>query len=194
MSLLPQQILPVTEPLANVDANGQIIISKNWWLLIYALCGQVLGTPGSSSGSGGVPADALLDFTQSDLDAVDSDATSLRKPIQNLQVQVEDYVPYAAQIPAIGKNTVLAQNAILPDPTPVAQPALVVTPGASPYSFVAPFNGQVAVTGGTVSAIALSRQGTTVATGLTLGTFMVSRGDSLVITYSGVPTVTFLPT
>lgn len=57
MSLLPQTILPATEPIGKANADGTVAITKNWWLLIYNLCQQVLGT-GTDSG-GGVESIAL---------------------------------------------------------------------------------------------------------------------------------------
>jgi hypothetical protein len=59
MSLLPSQILPMNEPLGQADAQGNIIINKNWWLLIYNLCQSTLGS--GSGGSGDVAgSEALL--------------------------------------------------------------------------------------------------------------------------------------
>ncbi len=87
-------------------------------------------------------------------------------------------------------------------PHPVAQPAQVVTVTASPFTYTAPFDGAVTVTGpmesstsATAPSIVLSRQGTAVNTGLLNGTVSVRRGDQIILTYvnSVAPTVTFLP-
>jgi hypothetical protein len=48
MSLLPGQILPPTAPLGTVNADGQIIIEKNWWLLLYNMCQQILAGSGAT--------------------------------------------------------------------------------------------------------------------------------------------------
>lgn len=70
-----------------------------------------------------------------------------------------------------------------------------VTPGASPYTYSSPRGGFVIVSGGTVSAIDWSRDGTTFfTTGQTAGCFPLSSQDFLKITYTVVPTVTFVPT
>ena len=76
---------------------------------------------------------------------------------------------------------------------PVGAPISIV-PGVSPFSYVAPVGGTVIVTGGTVSKIEVSRDGVTFfVTGQTSGMFPLSMGDTLRVTYSVVPTATFLP-
>lgn len=70
----------------------------------------------------------------------------------------------------------------------------VQTLTGSPFSFVAYTPGTVFVVGGTVSAIAILRGTATVATGMTSGMFTLGQGDTLRITYTVAPTVTFLPT
>jgi hypothetical protein len=76
-------------------------------------------------------------------------------------------------------------------PWPAAPEGIVV--GASPFSFSPGFDGFAIVTGGTVSSITLSRDGgaTIFPTGLLIGVFPLSLSDTLIITYSVVPTVTF---
>lgn len=70
-----------------------------------------------------------------------------------------------------------------------------VTVGASPYTYSAPRGGFVIVSGGTVSVIAFSRDGTNFyTTGQTAGCFPISAADFLKITYTVLPTVTFVPT
>lgn len=69
-----------------------------------------------------------------------------------------------------------------------------VTPGISPYSFVAPAGGTLIVNGGSVSQTQYSRDGLTFyTTGQTNGIFPLSQGDVLLITYASVPTLTFVP-
>ena len=69
-----------------------------------------------------------------------------------------------------------------------------ISPIASPYSYQATQRGFVIVQGGTVSMVQWSRTtGTNRATGAIQGTFPLSAGDNLIITYSAVPTVTFVP-
>lgn len=70
-----------------------------------------------------------------------------------------------------------------------------ITVGASPYTYVAPRGGFVMVTGGTVTMIEWSRDGTTFYdTGETSGQFTVSAADQLRITHGGAPDALFVPT
>ena len=70
-----------------------------------------------------------------------------------------------------------------------------ITVGVSPYTYSALVRGSVIVSGGTVSAIAFSRDGTTFyTTGQTAGMFTLNAQDRLRVTYTGLPTMTFVPT
>lgn len=69
-----------------------------------------------------------------------------------------------------------------------------VTVAASPYIYSATKRGSMIVSGGTVSAIAFSRDGTSFyTTGLTAGMFPLNASDQLKVTYTVVPTMTFVP-
>lgn len=70
-------------------------------------------------------------------------------------------------------------------------PLISVTPGASPFSYPAPFSGDVVIDGGTVSAIAFSRDGTHFITYPT-GVVPVAEGDIVKVTYSAAPTMTMV--
>lgn len=195
MSLLPGTMLPQSDPFGIVkDASdqeiGKVTIDKNWWLLIYNLVKNTLGT------GQGLPADALIDLESADGDALDSDAVALRLPIANTSMfvmQPSDVVVSSSDLPDIARALLLAQDPLLPDSPAIAQPVAVISVGASPFTYKAPAAGSVAVTGGTVSIIAISRQGTSVTTGLTAGLISLSRFDSLVVTYTVAPTMTFIP-
>ncbi len=66
--------------------------------------------------------------------------------------------------------------------------------GASPALYTATIRGQAHIGGGTVSAVEFSRDGTTwYDTGIVEGFVEMDRTDSLRITYSVAPTVTFFP-
>jgi hypothetical protein len=67
-----------------------------------------------------------------------------------------------------------------------------ITVGASPFAYTAQNNGHVVVTGGTVSAISLTRVSVH-ATGLTAGLVPVGNKDVVTVTYSAAPTMTFIP-
>lgn len=72
---------------------------------------------------------------------------------------------------------------------------LAITPGASPYVYSAQVKGSVIVSGGTVSAIAFSRDGLTFySTGQISGMFLLNAQDRLRVTYTVLPTMTFVPT
>jgi len=189
MSLLPQQILPPGQPIGNVRPDGSVQIDKNWWLLLYNLCQSVLGTS-----TVGLPASALTELAAADSDAADTDAVSLVLPIANEQVQHSDPMVSDADIPSVYRSIMLALDPLVPDARPLAQPSAAITPTGSPFTYTVPFSGAVTVTGGVVSVISIKRQGATVATGVTVGVFPVSQNDQLVVTYTGAPTMVFLPT
>lgn len=75
---------------------------------------------------------------------------------------------------------------------PPASENSVVT-GTSPFTYTAARRGFLIVQGGTVSMVQWARGTTNHNTGQTQGTFPLSQGDSLVITYTGAPTLTFAP-
>lgn len=65
---------------------------------------------------------------------------------------------------------------------------------ASPFSYQAPLGGFIAVHGGTVVSIMLTRDGINVhGTGTTQGCVPMSKGDTAIITYSAPPTINFFP-
>lgn len=105
MSLLPGQIIPPSEPIGRVNENGDVVISKNWWLLLYNLCQQTLGN------GVGLPSDALIDIESTDIDAVNANTAALRAPIN--------------------VATLLATDNLLPDP-PVDSARLLLALAADP--------------------------------------------------------------
>jgi hypothetical protein len=42
MSLLPNQIIPQDVAFGKVNQDGSVTIAHDWWLLLYAICEQVL--------------------------------------------------------------------------------------------------------------------------------------------------------
>jgi hypothetical protein len=70
-----------------------------------------------------------------------------------------------------------------------ASPLIV---SASPFSFTAPNTGAVLVSGGAVSDIALGRNAVFTSIGVTAGAVPVSEGDVVRVTYTGLPTITFV--
>lgn len=79
-------------------------------------------------------------------------------------------------------------GALVAAPEPISPVAV----GASPTSFTASQNGSVVVSGGTISAVSLTRAGTAIAFGTTRS-IPVANGDIVTVTYSVTPTINFLP-
>lgn len=184
MSLLPGRILPQSESLGTVNADGTVTIDHNWWLLFYNLCLQVLGIS-----AGSIPADALIDLESVDIDAVGTDITAVQRSTWNALLASADHLMEVS--PDIAR--LLAQDTLLPDPIPQAQPVVTITVGGSPFTYTASFAGTVVVTGA-VTSLTFKRQGTSVALGLTDGVFPLSRADQLVVAYSSTtPVMTFIP-
>ena len=72
--------------------------------------------------------------------------------------------------------------------------ATSLTPGASPWAWAATAAGTLYVSGGTVSSIVQARPNSpSIPTGITNGPVAVRAGDSVTITYSTTPAVTFVP-
>ena len=68
-----------------------------------------------------------------------------------------------------------------------------LTVGASPYAYTAASRGSVAVSGGTVSALTITRGGVVVPTGEVAGMVPVMNGDIVTVTYTAAPTMNFIP-
>lgn len=69
-----------------------------------------------------------------------------------------------------------------------------VTVGVSPYTYLAERDGTLMVRGGTVSSIVYVRNTGTFNVGVVAGAIPILMADAVVITYTVLPTVTFLPT
>jgi hypothetical protein len=143
MSGLPSVIPPQSMPFGNDEKGNPQYLNINWYLFLYNLSVQVLGTGG---GGGNTPA--------SPYDALDA---------ANLFAQTAD-IPQAYR--GIENLAALLAQGPLPDPQPAAQPVQAVTPGASPFTYTALANGMLSVTGGAVSSVTIIRQGVSVATGI----------------------------
>jgi len=77
----------------------------------------------------------------------------------------------------------------------VPGPIRPVTVVESPFTYKAPYNGSLAISGGTVSAVTISRaRVSNVPLGLTSGCVAVAANDLVTIVYSAVPTINFIPT
>lgn len=186
-STLPGRIPPQTTPLVEQLPDGRFVADINWYLYFYNLGQQVLA--GSTGTVNYTPADLVA--IQDD-DVVSTDTAAFSRQIANALLQLPDQEVSPSQRDLT--NALLSALDGLPqDPVARAQPAVAVTVGASPFTFTATFNGTLAVSAGIVSAIALIRHGSTVATGVIAGMVPVSRLDQVQITYTTAPTVEFLP-
>lgn len=98
-------------------------------------------------------------------------------------------------VPFTDKNGKLTQvgSSFLNELVKPPGPASSVTVTGSPFTYDASTRGTLVVTGGTVSAIQLNRQGETYSFGVTSGLVPVGAEDAITITYTVAPTVTFIP-
>ena len=184
-TILPQQIPPQGTPF---DMKGDTYVALDWYLFFYNLALQTLSGQGGSS----VPTSQADIIDMVDLDADGTDTAVLPRRIVNAQALLPD-VDVGPSIQQVTNALVLASDGLLPDPEPQAQPAQSVTVGASPFTYTATANGCAFVSGGTVSAISITRHGTAVATGVTAGPVPLRWMDQMTVTYSAAPTVAFLP-
>lgn len=176
-ALLPQQIPPPNTPF--FAPNGDV--AKVWWLYLYNLGLQVLG-PASITAN----LEALGEF-ETDIPGVD--AIGYAQAIANLSVPPDADPGVSSQ--TVSMALLMAQDGLLQDPAPLAQPERAVTVGASPFTYTATFNGWMRITGGTVSNISLARTSSYTVTG---DVFPMSKGDQITVTYSGLPTMIFFTT
>lgn len=70
---------------------------------------------------------------------------------------------------------------------------VTVTTGASPYTYAATAVGHLVVDGGTVTALSLKRGTQSVSLPVSTPLVPMDNGDSLVITYTSAPTLTWIP-
>ena len=185
--LLPGQIPPQTIPLVEQSPTGEMIVDINWYLYFYNLGKNVLMGP-----SGFIPMSPSASISLINSDVVDSDAMQAPRQILNAMLLQADQ-DISPSLRDMQNALLLAQDSLLPDVTPAAQPVATITVGASPFTYTVQFNGSLSVSGGSVSAIAVIRQGVTVATGLTAGLVPLSRMDQIRITYTVAPVAVFLP-
>ena len=109
------------------------------------------------------------------------------------------YSPFSPNDGPPNAATVLAQHKywqqmaemVVNGTYPTLKP-LVITPGASPYTYAVRAPGTLMIAGGTVSAVSLVRAGVTVAMPIA-GPVAVIDGDAVTITYTVAPTVTLIP-
>ncbi len=92
MSLLPGQILPPSVPFGRINESGELLVDKNWWLFLYNISQNVLGT------SGGLSQAALQELADADSDAMDTDAVALRSDVRNALVLAQTALTAIEQV------------------------------------------------------------------------------------------------
>lgn len=148
MSLLPGTILFPSMPFARVELDeqgrvkdeGLCVIEMNWWLFLYNLSQQVLGTPGGGTTTG-LPASALIEIASIEADADDADAIAARNASAALALIAQEAI-----VPADGSDVsklksdaasamLLALDGLLPDSgapaAPTAKVGLTAVPGSA---------------------------------------------------------------
>src|SRR5579875_1414215 len=70
-----------------------------------------------------------------------------------------------------------------------------LTPNASPFTWTNALGVRVliVVSGGTVTAISITRLGISTSLGLTSGSFIIDPGDSITVTYTAAPSMVGIP-
>lgn len=174
-TIFPQKILPPTVAWGKTDKDGRVMIDKNWWLFLQNV-----------AASSGVGAATLSNTALQQLFGSDE---FLNDP--GVSPALGDLLPQDLVQPNPFNAAFLIDS--IPDAVSRAQPESAITVGASPFTYTAPFDGWVIVSGGTVSDISLLRKTTFYTTGETAGVFPVARLDQLKVTWTGSPTMTFFP-
>jgi len=184
-----------TAPL--VDEQGRV--TPGWYRFFTALAARTGGTKGRVTPVPTEPLTLLMSLlTQQDVENAGAQASLVLESEASAQASFVfpgDVVEAAPQFFAMDlaqKSSVSAL--LLLDGLSQPAPVDAITVGASPYVYVPSVAGACIVSGGTVSAIAISRDdGTTwLGTGLTSGVFPLERTDSIRVTYTVLPTMNFL--
>lgn len=95
------------------------------------------------------------------------------------------------------QQPVQAESFILDVTQPLSDKSMTlpeaVTVGASPYSYTANRDGYLAVTGGTVTKQEYGRTGVYTDVGLLTSMLPILQGDTMRVTHTATPTITFIP-
>jgi hypothetical protein len=181
VSVLPNRIVP--ESISFINKDGQN--NHDWWLFFYNIYQQVIGTGPSSS------PDIVVQLSEeTEIDASTVDQYSLIRRVANLERQVAEPEIFPSQLD-VTRALLLAQDPLLPDPPPRAQPVQIVGLTGSPMTWQTFQDGTV-VLSSPVSAVSVSRDNATYYA-TAIGSVPVSRLDYLKITYSGSPVIAFFP-
>lgn len=197
---------PITPPrVALVDPRTGLI-SREWYMFFLSLFRTSEGVVNEDISTS--TATSLTASLEAAVNQIAQDAqlqsTSVFEQIQPLvdalalQLQAQALSVTEQTRPAL--DDLAQQIGTLPRVDPVVSGRIIlpsgITPGASPYTYqnTNTYPADVIVNGGTVSAIAFSRDNTTFYTvGLTNGMFALSPYDFLRVTYTVAPTMTLVP-
>lgn len=140
--------------------------------------GGILGDNGVDvfGGFGDLNGSASQDSSFTDTVTQPTEAESVPDMLQQ-PVQADSFTPDVIQ-PMSDKSMTLPE---------------AVTVGASPYSYTANRDGYLAVTGGTVTKQEYGRTGVYTDVGLLTSMLPILQGDTMRVTYSAAPTITFIP-
>ena len=206
--------IPTAPAVEWIGADGQRqvgFLTPAWYRVITALVARTGGTQGRlTPDSSGDPVLQLFDVGLQESAVVAGqlplfpDEPRAEAGLGTLPADVPDFGVLGKDFPDSYLQETFGVQ--WPDPVPegglgvYSSPGLPVppapediTPGGSPYTFTSVGRGFALVSGGTVTSITWSRDGSTYyATGQTAGFFPMELTDSLIITYAAAPTLTFI--
>jgi hypothetical protein len=81
-SLLPETIIPITEPVGTVSGQP-VYMTKNWWLLLYNIVINSIGT----GPNGSIIEQESVSFATSQASIATSDVPALAAQVRALQIQ-----------------------------------------------------------------------------------------------------------
>ena len=175
---------PITPPrVAMVDPRTGLI-SREWYMFFLSLFRTSEGVVNADISTS--TATSLTASLEAAVNRVEQDAqirsTSM---LEQVQPALDDLAQQIGTLPRV--DLAVPGRIILPSG---------ITVGASPFTYqnTNTYPADVIVSGGTVSAIAFSRDNATFyTTGLTSGMFALSPYDFLRVTYTVAPTMTLVP-
>lgn len=107
---------------------------------------------------------------------------------------------YSAIVPSSKQKMVTAEGTVTPEYQRFfnalagsAASFVSVTLTSSPMSYTASGLGHLNINGGTISALSLRRAGSTITLTTSVRMIPMSNADVVSITYTGTPTITFIP-
>ena len=178
-----------------VDENG--ILTTPWLQLLIQLFNRTGGGVPSTPGDSTIE-NMMMELSPSD-SASETNATFsalMQRPAADVD-RTRTFLPPTPAEPsrAIDPQVLMFRN-IAGDggDSSRSYAAKTITVGGSPFSYTATGNGMVIVSGGTVSLVQFSRDGTTfLSVGFTAGIVPVRKKDIVRVTYTVAPTMTFVP-